>query len=203
MNQFNRIMETWRAWRRWSAVDRGAGSGTAESRVDRALRDGAPRDEGAELGGAMRGRVMNRILSESVDGVSVGSAGAVDVVRDRIGWVLGGCALACVVLVAGVVALRATRPVAAPSGPVTMQQQNGGSASDRVGEERGGDLRLANLDLPVQRLIRSVSGEPLEEEARRLMSDVRRAAAAFQERMPRLSFAEGSRGGGAGDRQGL
>jgi len=187
MRSINRIIESWRAWRRWSAVDRGSAAGSAEARVDRALRESAPREDSAESTGAMRGRVLSRILNESVDGVSMGTPRAVEVVRDRIGWVIGGCALACLVMIAGVVALRASAPASAPQAPIAGNLTSSPTAPAIVRET---DTGVFVMNVPVRRIIGSVAGQPLEDEARRLMSDVKRAATALQERLPRLSFAD-------------
>lgn len=192
MRSINRIIESWRAWRRWSAVDRGSGEGSAEAMVERGLRSGAPRDEFADETGAMRGRVLSRILSESTGGVSVGTPRVVGVVRDRIGWVVGGVALASVVVIAGLVTLRVIAP--AP-GPSTRIADHRGASPTVPAIVRETDTGVLVMDVPVRTIIGSVAGQPLEDEARRLMGDVKRAAAALQERLPRLSFADGSRGG--------
>ncbi|HBS28482.1 MAG TPA: hypothetical protein DEB06_03300, partial [Phycisphaerales bacterium] len=52
---------------------------------------------------------------------------------------------------------------------------------------------LAILDRPVERLISTVAAEPLEDEARKLMADLKHAAEALQNQFPRLSFANSAR----------
>lgn len=164
-------------WRSWIAVDSGRpdGADPRETELDALLRRGA--GQCAQSGeGKMRWRVLSAISAQKP--AVQGHGGIIA----RIGWRSGALA-ACALIAVGVGAvwLGPSAPQSASVAPGTGNATEPAQATPAAG--RGARLSgLAFLQSPMTALVAQID-QPFEREADRLMTDAKKMAAFFAERV--------------------